>query len=221
MDSTLKTANVVVVARQFNPWIFDQIWLIDNGIASREDFRGDNFTLTPPFVQFSTPEYTLMVVPEQLQFTPRLMNEHTGILVREKVGRITELLPQTPYVALGLNFLWHIAPGDREFAQFSRSLFFCDNPLFSSFDSEDARFGGYLSKKGIGEGRLRLDVKPVRFAAEGEGSEVLQFSFNYNLDLPRGSDAVAQMLATLERWDQARTESSQVIQGILHWSQKS
>ena len=42
VESQLVGANVVVAARQFNPTIFTQLWLVDHGIATREDFVGGN-----------------------------------------------------------------------------------------------------------------------------------------------------------------------------------
>lgn len=217
MESSLKTANVVIAARQFNPTIFDQIWLLDNELATREDFRGENvFTLTPPFVQFRAPAFALVVLPDQLQFAPQPVNERAGQLILDKVGRIVELLPQTPYVAVGLNYVWHLIPDASQFAGFCKDLFSKENPLFAAFDVDDARYGGYLSKNVLGA-RLKLDIKPVTIGAPPEGSEALQFAFNYNLDLPRSAAAVDQILDMLRRWDEARNQSQEIVHAVQTW----
>jgi len=214
MELSLKSANVVVAARQLNPTIFDQIWLIDNEIATREDFQGENaFMLTPPFVQFRSPAFVLVVLPEQLQFTPQPLTERAGQLVLDKVGRIVRLLPHTPYVAVGLNFVWHVIPEAAQFREFSKSLFFRNNPLFTAFDADDARYGGYLSKDTLGA-RLKLDIKPLRMGPPGDGTEALQFAFNYNLDLPKSAAAVQQILEMLRRWDEARDQSQELVQAL-------
>ena len=68
----------------------------------------------------------------------------------EKVGAIVRLLPQTPYAAVGLNFTWLVQPSASDYDGFCRALFFRTNPLFTPFDTGDARFGGYLSRDVLG-----------------------------------------------------------------------
>ena len=217
MESIIRIANVVIAARQFNPTIFDPIWLLDNGLATREELQAGNaFTLTPPFVQFCAPAYILVVLPDQLQFTPQPLDDNSGRLIVEKVGRIVQLLPQTPYAAAGLNFVWHLIPEQAQFAEFSRAVFFQDNPLFAAFQQDDARFGGYLSRNTLGA-RLRLDVRPVRTTPIPEGPEALQFGFNYNVDIPRSPAAVEQVLRFLERRDEAKQQAEHLVQAIQNW----
>ena len=144
----------------------------------------------------------VVILPDQLQFTPDPVEDATGKLVLDKVGRIATLLPHTPYAAAGLNFVWHLLPDPPGFGEFCRSLFFRDNPLFSAFEQGDARYGGYLSKNTLGT-RLKLDVRPVKATAP-DGTEVLQFAFNFNLDLRRNPAAVEQIIALLGRWDEAK-----------------
>jgi len=141
------------------------------------------------------------------------LNERAGQLIVDKVGRIVRLLPHTPYVAVGLNFVWHLIPNAAQFGEFCKGLFFRDNPLFTAFDVDDARYGAYLSKNSLGA-RLRLDIKPHRMGPPGEGTELLQFAFNYNLDLPRSAAAVEQILQMLRRWDEARRESQELVQAL-------
>lgn len=217
VESQLVGANVVVAARQFNPTIFTQLWLVDHGIAAREDFvGGDSFILTPPFVQFRTPAYLLLVMPEQLQFVPLPITEKAAEMVLEKVGAIVRLLPQTPYVAVGLNFHWFLVPGASDYDAFCRALFFRTNPLFASFDTGDARFGGYLSRDVLGT-RLKLDIKPVKIGGPMMPTpEILQLVFNYNVDL-KGANTVEQIEETLSRWNEARNYASQIISELENW----
>ena len=211
IEPSLKGANVVIAAKQLNPTIFDQIWLVDNEVATRDDFRGGMpCVTTQAFAQFVLPSFTLCVVPEQMQFAPNDLNQANGKLVAEKLGRIVRLLPQTPYVAAGLNFIWQFTPDADRFAEVCRSLFFQRNPLFSEFDSPDARFGGYLSTNKLGA-RLRLDVRPIRLGATEQETEALQFTFNYNCDLPRSAEAVQPIIALLDRWDAALEHSALIV----------
>ncbi len=211
--------NVVVAARQFNPTIFDQLWLVGNGIALTDEVQGEGrFVFTPPFVQLRTPQFALLVLPEQLQFAPDPVTEDSGVLVVEKVGAIVGLLPQTPYTAVGLNFAWHLIPEPVEYRAFCKELFFRSNPLFSPFEADDARFGGYLSRDILGT-RLKLDVKPVVTGSDKERAEVLQFAFNFHVDIER-ADAVEKIQQTLERWNEARNYARQIISALEDWQWK-
>ena len=46
--------------------------------------------------------------------------------------------------------------------------------------------------------------------------EVLQFVFNYNVDL-KGANAVEQIEQTLSRWNEAKDYASQIISGLENW----
>ncbi len=217
MQSHLVMANVVVAARQFNPTVFDEFWLLEHGIAMREEFiGGDSFILTPPFVQFRSARFVLLVMPEQLQFVPLLTTEDTANLVIEKVGTIVRLLPHTPFVAAGLNFHWHLVPQSTDYTAFCRALFFRNNPLFDSFDTDDGRFGGYMSKSVFGA-RLKLDIKPLKVPSSAtETLEILQLVFNYNVDLDR-PNSIEQIEHMLRSWNEASDHARQIVSSLENW----
>jgi hypothetical protein len=114
--------------------------------------------------------------------------------VQETIGRIVEMLPHTPYRALGLNFTWHLTPDGGDVAALSRWLFFIPGrPLFRDFDAPDASFGAYLSRNLLGF-RLKLDVKPVTVPPSGtEAAQRLQLLYTFHADLPEGGEAVTTL----------------------------
>jgi hypothetical protein len=215
MNSKLVHANAVVVARRFNPTIFSQLWLVNNEIATEADFQGES-VFTPAFVQVQAPRYVLLVVPEQLQLAPLPPVEQQHELVSDKVGRIVRLLPETPYVAVGLNFSWQLDIEDPDqFVPLSRALFFRGNPLFNHFDCDDARFGGYFSKDTLGA-RLKLDVKPVRGGSPEQAVERLLFAFNLHKDVGR-NNPVEQIQDMLGQWNRALEQSSAIVTSLEGW----
>jgi hypothetical protein len=215
MNLQLVDANVVVVARQFNPTIFSQLWLVRNGIATEEDFQGES-VFTPAFVQVRARRYALLVLAEQVQFAPSPPAVREGELVLDKVGRIVRLLPETPYVAVGLNFTWQLDIGEPDqFVPFSRALFFRGNPLFHQFDEVNGRFGGYLSREMFGA-RLKLDVKPIRVGPPEDPLERLLFAFNFHKDVGR-DDPVQDIQEMLGRWNDALEESSAIVASLENW----
>ena len=202
-------SNVVVAARQYNPSILSQIWLVDNGIVPRDGFR-EGCIFTDMLVQVQSDQFVFNVVPNQLQFAPTERDNEQDVIV-EKVGRIIRTLPHTPFSAVGLNFNWLAIADDEAVRDLSRQIFFRpETTIHRAFDLPDSRFGGYLSKDSLGA-RLKLDVKPGfgANAADGERRDFLQFQFNYHLDVT-GDNRVNQIEQLLGRWDEAREQASDI-----------
>lgn len=215
MSVQLAGTNVIVAARQFNPTVFSQLWLVRNGLLAEEEF-GSGYIFSESFVQAATPRFLLLVVPSQLQFTPSELGEGQQELILEKVGRIVERLPHTPYVAVGLNFVWHMHDEDSTIERLSRELFFKgESELYRRFDAEDARFGAYLSRDVLGC-RMKLDIKPVSLEESSlQEMQRLQFAFNFHRDLSNAAgDPVGLIHRMLERWDEAKAESMQIVESL-------
>ncbi|MBN2295611.1 MAG: hypothetical protein JXM70_24485 [Pirellulales bacterium] len=214
MSLELVLSNVVIAARQFNPSVIGQLWLVRNGLLGEDDFlQGCYFT--DMAVQIKSREFDLMVVPPQCQFSPRVAQDQEQNLLVEKVGTIAKLLSHTPYQAIGLNFTWHLIPEDTDVHTISREWFYKeDGPLHREFDIENARYGAYMSKDAWG-GRLKLDVKPVSIDREGEKYEIIQFAFNFHRDVVDEENPVACIEQTLRQWNNVRDESSRIAHATI------
>ena len=95
----------------------------------------------------------------------------------------------------------------------SRKLFFrADDPLCQAFNTEDARFGSYMSKDVIGC-RLKLDVKPVTINLPEGTIERLQFAFNFHRELTEnnGVDGIVDLLT---KWDSAQKMAFDIVNSI-------
>src|SRR5262249_37631848 len=116
--------------------------------------------------------------------------------------RFVEILPPTPYHAIGLNFTWNLIPERTDVAQLTRQLFFVtSSPLHREFDTEASRFGGYMSKN-LFRGRLRLGVRPETGEWEGRDVQYLILAFNFQRDIG-GRTAVTDIRQMLHRWGEA------------------
>lgn len=209
MQSQLVHSNFVVAARQFNPSIFSQLWLVKHEIASEKDFEGGESICTPAVVQLRSPRFVLMVLPDQLQLAPLPVQEAHSELIADMIGKIVQKLPETPYVAVGINFHWTMEADPDEFVAFSRAIFYRENALYNQFAEQDARFGGYLSKDILGT-RLRLDVKPTKTGTGDEEVERFLFAFNFQIDL--GSDnAVSEIQRMANQWNAAKDHAAEII----------
>lgn len=204
------TSNAVIVAHQFNPSVVNQLWLVDNGIVSREEFQ-EGCVFSDMVVNVNARDFSLFVSPEQLQFVPKVSEETEGALLQRILGKFVQSVPHTPFAGLGINFVWIVS--DEDVVGLSRKLFFRqDAPLYTSFDSKDARFGAYMSKDFNG-GRLKLDIKPVtvKVLETGVSVERLQFAFNFHFDVQPGTRGAHQICDFLNNWDAAASEAKNLM----------
>src|SRR5262245_45020620 len=105
MSLELADANVVVIARAFNPAVFGEHWLVRNELIREGDLQ-EGFVFTDVFSQFQTRDFAMSVVQQRLQFAPKVPEARQQNLIIEKVGAVIRLLPHTPYTAAGLNLTW-------------------------------------------------------------------------------------------------------------------
>jgi hypothetical protein len=191
------------------------MWLVRNGLLVEEDF-GPGYLYSEAVVQMATPQFLLLVLPNQLQFTPNEQIDNQQVLIQEKVGRIVASLPHTPYIAIGLNFVWHMSNEERGIERLSRELFFKEgSDLYRRFDFPNAQFGAYLSRD-FGGCRQKLDIKPITLDESGQegGGQRLQFAFNFHLDLKDEAQSSHRIQELLGRWDEVREESRQIVESL-------
>ena len=171
--------NSVLLANSFNLPIFQQLWLLDNGIVKKEEFEAGNFFFTPVAASVPTPAFNLLIVPERAQTTIVNNIENSQEIFERVTGGIVSKLPHTPFTAIGLNFNYRINPNSKEnFLKKCQQIFIGqENPLCDEFDAEDCRFGTYMSKD-VFDARLRLDIKPIR----QEDSDQILVSCNLHAD---------------------------------------
>jgi len=213
MKMEMNPANVVIIARQFNPSIISQYWLIKNGIFTEEEIQPDSI-FSPVIANVHSRDCQVLVLPEQLQFMSQLADQSGQELLISKLGKIVQALPHTPFVAVGLNFSWQVYDeDDASNAALGRKLFFRDDsPLYKFFDVDDARFGSYMSRDILGC-RLKLDIKPVTVPCPEGTSNRLLFGFNFHLQLTE-DDKAESILKLFQKWDEAKETAVSLMKQI-------
>lgn len=215
MAMQIAASSVVVLAQHFNPSVVGQYWLVKNNIVSPDEIQV-GAVFTDMFVQVPTRDFNLLITPEncQIAVSTHVAAEKQQGLVIDHLGKIVELLPHTPYTAVGVNFVWHFFPDDGIEVACRRFFFSKGVALHQLFDASDARFGGYLSKNWKSF-RLRLDARPIIMSLpDGQQRELIQLAFNYHrgvLGLPQPWQDV---LDTLKEWDAARENSLSIVDSI-------
>jgi hypothetical protein len=207
------TSNSVVLAENLNPSIFKETWLVKEGVFKEKEIEKGSF-FTPTAVNVLTPHVDLLVVPERLQLTFKTDEKQDEILMKT-IGNIVEALPHTPYKAIGFNFNWVAEPMDQnKFPKTLKEMFLSDkNPLRNTFNTEDARFGMYVSKDEL-EMRLRLNIKPIIGSDEKKGKAALSFHFNFNKDISNSEKAVDIILETVKKWLATKKISEDIVKEV-------
>lgn len=168
----------VVVARELNVSIFQQLWLVENNIIDKDDFVIPFFS--PAAVEVKTKNFTFFAVPDRLQITVNSNIENAGNIYAKTAARIVEILPHTPIVGMGVNFNVMIKPTEQsKVHELSKKAFWsAENPLTYPGDESNPLFGFYMSAN-VEKARLKLDVKPIVLGEE----KAFLMSFNFHHDL--------------------------------------
>jgi hypothetical protein len=185
-------AVAVLVAKSLNVSIFQQVWLLENGILSKEETAG-NALFSPVSVNIPGAKFDFLVVPDRVQVVVKSDFESAGAIFDRTIGNVAKVLPHTPYTGLGLNFNYLVEPSSQEsFFSASRKLVLSErNPLANEFSTSDARFGLYVSKN-ILSARLKLDIKPIKKGV----IEALLMNFNFHHDVSNAK----HVIDALDNW---------------------
>lgn len=201
--------NVVIVAKNFNPTIFSQLWLVKHGVFSEKEVEG-NFVFTPIAVNLNTSDLAFLAVPDRIQLSfPNDQVDFKSLLNRILV-KIVKELPHTPYQAIGFNMSWVLQPKDaEEFEKISRQIFVSSgNPISKHFSRKGSRFGAYLSTD-VSMGRLRLEIKPTTAPSSSGSQECLHLAYNFTRDL-KDEQKDLQILDFIEQWNTAHSIASEI-----------
>jgi hypothetical protein len=207
----LKVQPIIILAKNFNPSVFNQFWLINNGYIGEKEVL-PNSIFTPQFAQIFTTKFNLLILPEQLQFNSIDLTKSEENLYSCLIPMIKRL-SETPYIAIGINFFWLMNDdGGKTISELSKELFYRnDSNIYSRFKGGDANFGIYLSKDIEGV-RLKLDIKPITAPdiMSGDRKEYIQCSFNYHLDL-NNKTCYQDLQTCLQKWNIFRKDSEDLI----------
>jgi len=99
------TANIVVLASNYNPSIISKEWLYQKGIFTE---KVDNFIHTPVLVVIENENFGFIIDEQRLQVTIKRMTQDNLTNSNSIVARFIDILPETPYKAVGFNYRYAI-----------------------------------------------------------------------------------------------------------------
>ncbi len=204
MNFQIQDRSVIVLAEAFNPSMFNQHWLISNDILTEEEELSAAIS-TPQVSNFKSNEFSLLVLPNQLQFgvNPELKDK----LPYDKLVKVLSKIGYAPITAIGINFKWKQDTEGEAISKFTRTNYCSSSEgIFENFAEKDAKFGLYISKD-FGESRLRLNILPVK---DKNGEEYIQYSFNFHHDLNKETD-FNRAIDLITKWKSYFKEANRIV----------
>lgn len=95
------SANIVILASNYNPSIVSKEWLYQKGIFTK---TVRNFVHTPVFALVESENFSLVVDEERLQITVRKVTQDSLNALASIAEKFVDILPETPYKSIGLNY---------------------------------------------------------------------------------------------------------------------
>ncbi len=195
MELSLDGANIVILASNHNPTIVSKEWLIQKKIIG-----GDivNFAHTPAFSIVETDMFGFIVDPERLQISARKnISENIENLSGIATRYVTEL-PETPYTAIGFNYLYHVTTRNS-----LTELLSPNDEKFRKLFPEDYQLGGNIHFR-FEDFLVRINFQPV-----DDGRIVADFNFHFN------SNNISKIIKKIETYIMMKRKSEEILEGLF------
>jgi len=185
----LSGANIVILARNYNPSIISKEWLYKRNIL-RETVT--NFVHTPPLSVVEAERISFVLDENRLQISLKTISPE-GIEVLPKIAtEFVSCLPETPFVAAGFNYSYYLPKESRRL----ETLFSPNDAKLKELFAEDYEIGGMVCFH-FKEFIVTMSAPPLK----GETTKVA-INFNFHSE-SRGANEVKERLKlhpqTIER----------------------
>ncbi|MBL8695033.1 MAG: hypothetical protein JNJ88_13145 [Planctomycetes bacterium] len=201
-------AALIVVARNLNPSIFSQIWLVDEGLVDHGCAFDTPSVTAQEMSQHSFQELQFLALPDRFQITFTSVDDKTGTRATTLASKIVEKLPHTPFRAIGINFEYVI----RSTSEFERSLIrWPAESVAAPFSSSTARLG-VIAVGSVKEAKLTLEMRPGEEA--GEKTALIKFNFHFDLPERPKNSRIEALASALAQWTDLRRDSLAIAEEI-------
>jgi hypothetical protein len=223
-------ASSIVCVGDFNPAIFSPDWLERNGLigssdadAVREGSAGKSLLVSHQVASFETKWFSLQVLENQFSLTSK---DALSPAFKDLAVGIFQLVPHTPVVAVGLNFLGHFKlPSEEAYHRVGDALAPKDiwQKLYPKEMSGLADLTIRVQRGTRGEAPKTKDEKRISV----QPSQVIKFgaflSYNDHHDVsapdeggPRPAEKVAAIID--KTWESSWGDAVRVFDGLLTWA---
>lgn len=196
MDISLIGANIVVTAKNHNPSIISKDWLSQKGII--ED-KIVSFTHTPAFSVVETENLSFFVDPDRFQLSLKREFVNRVNSLPEKISFYISALPETPYTAIGFNFVYLVKTNGT-----SLNKIYCyNNEKLKSLFSEDYQLGSLIKYK-FGKFAVKLIISP-----NSDNETVADFNFHCQLENS------VKITECIEKYNIIKESSKAALEGLF------
>lgn len=196
-DFALGTANIVILARNYNPSIVSKEWLYEKDIV-RETVR--NFVHTPVLSLIETERISIVIEEERLQISLKSISYENIDALPRIATEFVSALPETPYVGLGFNYHYRIPKANSQL----EALFSPNDSKLKELFSEDYETGQqvFFRFKGF---TVRMSATPKR-----EEDEKLSIGFNFHSDTP----GAKKVIERLKLYANTKEKAEEILRGM-------
>ena len=190
-------ANIVILARNYNPSIVSKEWLYEKNIV-REAVT--NFVHTPPLSLVETERISFVLNESRLQISLKSVTpENIEILPRIATSFVS-CLPETPFTSIGLNYIYYVPKESSRV----KTLFALDDTKLKEVFSENCEVGVIVSFP-FKEFIVRMSTPPSR-----GGAARVTIDFNFHSDCRE----VEQVKERLKLHSQTMEKAEEILRGL-------
>lgn len=187
MNFSLSGANIVILAENHNPTIVSKEWLVKNDIL-KEDVL--NFAHIPVASMVETNNYNLVVDQENLQLAIKNINRENLDYLPKIITKYVDSLPETPYKAIGFNFIYEIQENDENL----KDTFMINDAKLLDIFPENYLFGGII-KFPLEDFKVTLTIQ-----SSESGNLIGNFNFHYpSGDINKIKEKLTEFIKILEK----------------------
>lgn len=214
--------NIVALAKYLRPAMFNERWLVTNGIIHSGDSIVGDHAVTEGITNLKTLGFDLTVMPGRMQLVLREASTHTHAELAEIANNLLSKIPDPEFTNIGLNHIWRVEPEADEgwdVAKFSREKLAPVGNLRTIGNNKT--LWSATANLDWEEFQLRVIASPFRLSLEDfTPDRKVSFDCNFNLTIKDAGDAVSTVLAAVSRFQDAGEHSYQLAT-ILESDRKS
>lgn len=205
----LKEASIVLLAQNFNPSIFNPHWLITKGVIKEENIKFEQSSFTPKEVRILTDTFEMIVLQDRLLINYLPNEEVMEAVIQNLMHHIFNLLPEVPYMAMGINFKWEININNQYFSTLNKRLLNEENPFLKYFPSENSLYGINLNNQFL-DSLQNFTLQP--FINETQSGVV--GIFNYHFDVSLIIEKVHHLAKAINDMTKYYTQSKKIMECV-------
>lgn len=197
MEVLLKNTNIVILASNHNPSIVSKEWLTQRKIIEEEV---NKFTHTPIFSLVETTNFTFVVDPDRLQISVKNITPENVESLPRIVERHINQLPETPYTAIGLNYIFHIISAKQSL----KDVFSTDEKKFRELFLDNYQLGGVIRFK-FDDFLVAINLLPLE-------NDKISADFNFHIN----SRDIEKIREKLRVYSKAKKKAEEILGGLFN-----